>query len=184
MLTWYGIFKFLHVGSAILWLGGGLFMIILGLVARRANNEDQMLGVVQQVSWAAERVYIPASVSTLVFGILTTVIGGQWAQLWVILGLLGIASTIFLGIVVLTPRAKRVEGLLKTGGPKAEAVAVSGEILAIARFDMVVLYTVVADMVLKPQWSDWLTLLIFIAVVGAAGYFFMYPLYRPKTAAA
>lgn len=184
MLDWYGIFKFLHVACAILWLGGALIMVILGTVAARAKNEQQMVSVVLQVAWAAERIYVPSSIATLVFGLIAAWLGNWWGWLWVWLGLLGIASTIYLGVAVLTPRAKVVEAEHKSGGATPKAVAVSKEILTIATFDMIVLFTIVADMVLKPQFSDWLTLLIFIAVIGAAGYFYIYPIFKPKASAA
>ena len=42
------------------------------------------------------------------------------------------------------------------------------EILTIAKFDMVLLFTIVADMVLKPTVNDWLTLAIMAPDHGSA----------------
>jgi hypothetical protein len=52
---------------------------------------------------------------------------------------------------------------------------------------MVVLFTIVADMVLKPNWYDWgswVTVVIFALVIAGAGYVFLMPTLRPKAAAA
>ena len=179
MYDWYLFFKFLHVAFAIIWLGGGLLMVILGMAADRAKNEPELVRVVLQVAWCAERIYVPASIATLVFGVIAAFIGSWWGCLWIWIGLAGIASTIALGVGVLTPRAKIVQAEHAAAGVSPKAVAVSREILTIAKFDMIVLFVIVADMVLKPQFSDWITLIVFVAIVVAAGYVFLYPTLKP-----
>jgi uncharacterized membrane protein len=183
-MDWYLITKFLHVVFAIIWLGGALVMVILGTAAARARNDEQLVSVVRQVAWCADRVYVPASIMTLIFGLLTTWLGGLWSELWVILGLAGIVATIFLGIVVLSPRAKKVESEHVAGGATPQAIATSREIVTIARFDMVLLFTVVADMVLKPTPADWVTLVVMALVILGAAVLFLRPLLSPPRPAA
>jgi uncharacterized membrane protein len=179
-MDWYSIFKFLHVVSAIVWLGGVMIMIIFGIAADRARDEKDLVGIVLKVAWAAERVFIPASIATLIFGIIATTINGLWDQLWVHLGFVGIVSTIALGVLVLTPRAKRVKADYDARGVTPTAVAVSYEILTIAKFDIAVLFTIVADMVLKPSLSDWVTLLVMaLVIVGAAAIWVLPVLRKP-----
>src|SRR5437762_3110727 len=108
-MDWYTLFKFLHVASAVIWIGGAFIMIALGVRAERGKNDAEMVSVVRQVAWAAERIYVPSSISTLIFGLIAATIGVLWGELWIILGLVGVAATIALGVVVLTPRAKAVE---------------------------------------------------------------------------
>lgn len=183
-MEWYLFIKFLHVTSAIIWLGGALVMVMLGMKAERAKNDAELVVIVQQVAWAAERVYVPASIATLLFGLITTWIGGLWSELWVILGLVGIVATIGLGIGVLTPRAKRAEAGRVAGGATPAVVAICREILAIAKFDMVLLFTIVADMVLKPSADDWATLLVMALVIVAAGIVLLSPVLRKQPVAA
>jgi len=177
-MDWYTLFKFLHVSAAVIWIGGAFIMIILGVKADRSKNDAEIVGVVRQVAWAADRIYVPASIATLVFGLIVAWIGSLWANLWVILGLVGVAATIALGIIVLTPRAKKVEGGYASGGVSAPIVAISREILTIAKFDIVLLFTVIADMVLKPGYSDWGILVVMVAVIAAAGYLWLTPVLR------
>ena len=182
-MDWYTIFKFLHVGSAIIWIGGAFVMIMLGVKADRAKNDAEIVGVVRQVAWAADRIYVPASVATLVFGVTVATIGSLWSNLWVILGLAGVAATIALGVVVLTPRAKKVESGFAANGVTPATAALCREILTIAKFDAVLLFTVVADMVLKPDAGDWVTLLAFVVVLVAAAAVWLTPVFRrPATA--
>ena len=182
-MDWYSIFKFLHVASAVTWIGGGLIMVLFGVKADRAKNDAEIVGVVRQVAWAADRIYIPASLATLAFGLVTAWIGNLWSNLWVNLGFVGIVSTIALGVLVLTPRAKKVSA---EAGVTPQAVRLSREILTIAKFDMTVLFVVIADMVLKPMWSDFIVIAIFAIVLIAGFVTFMLPALRgePDAAAA
>ena len=110
-------------------------------------------------------------------------LGGLWGNLWVILGLVGVAITIGMGISMLTPRAKKAEAGHATGGASPAVVAISREILTLAKFDAVLLFTVVADMVLKPEASDWVTLVIMAVVLIAAAAVWLPPAFRkPVTA--
>ncbi len=184
MLDWYLIFKFLHVVSAIIWLGGALIMVILGMRADRARNDAEIVGIVRQVAWAAERVYVPASLATLIFGLIAAWLGNLWGHLWIILGLVGVAATIALGVGVLTPRAKKAEAAYAARGAAPDVVAICREILTIAKFDMVLLFTIVADMVLKPTLNDWPTLVIMGAAIVVAAAVFLPPVFRKAPAAA
>jgi hypothetical protein len=179
-MDWYTIVKFLHVSCAVIWIGGGLIMVLLGVRADRAKNDTELVGVVRQVAWAADRIYVPASLATLVFGVTAAWLGSLWSSLWVNLGFVGIASTIALGVLVLTPRAKKVSA---EAGVTPEAVRLSREILTIAKFDMTVLFVVIADMVLKPDASDWGWLVAFAVMIVAAAALWLTPVLR-KTAAA
>jgi uncharacterized membrane protein len=184
IMDWYLAFKFLHVAAAVIWIGGAFIMIMFGVKAERSRNDAELVGAVRQVAWAAERIYVPSSIATLVFGLITTWLGVLWADLWVILGLVGVAATIGLGILVLTPRAKKAEAGFAAGGATPAVVAVSRELLTIAKFDLVLLFTVVADMVLKPQLSDWALLVVMAIVLLAAAALWLTPAFRKATAAA
>lgn len=177
-MDWYTLVKFLHVGSAVIWVGGAFIMIMLGAVAERAKDDAELVRIVRQVAWAAERVYVPASIATLVFGVITAWIGNLFGNLFVILGLIGVASTIALGVLVLTPRAKKADTGFKAGGATPQVVAISRELLTIAKFDAVLLFVVVADMVLKPTTNDWLTLAIMAIVLIVAAVMWLTPVFR------
>jgi uncharacterized membrane protein len=177
-MDWYALFKFLHVASAVIWIGGAFIMIMLGVKAERSKSDTELVGVVRQVAWAGERIYVPASISTLVFGLIVAWLGALWSDLWVILGLVGVAITIGMGILVLTPRAKKVEAGYAAGGVTPAVVAISREILTLAKFDAVLLFTVVADMVLKPGTDDWILLVVMAVVLVAAAAIWLTPVFR------
>src|SRR5438094_10530878 len=46
---WYFVFKMLHVGAAVVWVGGGLFLTVCAVLAELDNDDDQL---VQYGHWA------------------------------------------------------------------------------------------------------------------------------------
>lgn len=173
-MDWYALFKFLHVLAAIIWIGGAFIMLVFGINAVRQGDNAQLVGVASQMGWAAERVYVPASMATVLLGIIVATIGSMWGQLWVVLGLVGMAITMALGILVLTPRAKKLAGAVAS--PATTAVA--RDLVTLVKFDCAALFVVVADMVLKPGSGDWVLLVVMAVVVVAAAALWLVPTLR------
>lgn len=182
-VDWYEILKFLHVASSVIWVGGAFVMIVQGIRADRANDDPAMVGQVRQIAWVAERIYVPSSIATLAFGVGATWVNGLWSLLWINLGLGGIAITIGLGILVLTPLAKRIEAGFQAGGATPEVVSASRQLITIAKFDVTLLFTIIAVMVLKPTSSDWVELLIMALVISAAAVIWLAPAFRRSATA-
>jgi uncharacterized membrane protein len=179
-MDWYTLFKFLHVLTAIIWIGGAFIMLMFGINAVRLRNDTQLVSVGAQMGWAAERIYVPASMATVLLGLVVATLGGQWSELWVILGLVGMAITMALGILALTPRAKKVA---EAAGPTPIAIATAKELVTLVKFDCAALFVVVADMVLKPQLSDWAIIVAMaVVVVGAAALWLIPTIRRPALA--
>ena len=166
-MDWYTFIKLLHVLTAIIWIGGVFVMLLLGMNAAKSRNDAQLVQVVQQMGWAAERIYIPASIATVLLGMIVAALGDMWGDLWVIVGLVGMLITMALGILALSPRVKKIAS---TGAVTPETIALSRQTLTLVKFDCVALFVVVADMVLKPQIGDWTTITVMaVVVLGAAG---------------
>ena len=121
-MDWYTLFKLLHVLTAIVWIGGAFIMLMFGIRAVRQKNDAQLVTIAAQMGWAAERVYVPASAATVVLGLVVATIGQLWTETWVILGLVGMVITMALGILALTPRAKKVAA---STGPSPATVTVA-----------------------------------------------------------
>jgi len=43
--NWYSLFKAIHVTFALVWVGGGVLLVILALRAERTNDADQLAGI-------------------------------------------------------------------------------------------------------------------------------------------
>ena len=177
----YELLLFLHIASAITWLGAGLYVQFIASRAQRARDFDNLARIAREVGAASNAYFIPASLATLLFGILTT-IDGPWSfgDLWILIGLAGWAATFATGTFFLGPSGKRIAELLQSD--RAAAVNEIRRVLLISRIDLVVLYTVVADMVLKPTTDDVGTLIVFAAVVAVGVAFVVMQLRRAPAA--
>jgi len=151
--TWFGVFKLVHVTFALFWVGGGLLLTVLALRAERTNNPEELATIARQATFAGEKLFAPASGIVLAMGIAMVINSPEFGfgTAFVVIGLVGFAISFVTGIAVLSPRAKRLVGLLDNPGAAApETQAAIKEILLISRIDMAVLLIVVADMLMKP----------------------------------
>jgi uncharacterized membrane protein len=150
--TWYTIFLTVHIAFVVVWIGGGLLLTIFGLKAERSRDPAEMTQLTKMAAFAGERIFAPAAMIVLAAGIgMVLNVGYSFDQFWLIFGLIGFASTFIIGIGVLSPRARKLDVLLKEKGPAdPQTLAAISQILLIARFDMAVLLLVIVDMVMKP----------------------------------
>ena len=149
----YNWIKTFHILAAIVWVGGGIFIQIYITRLRRANQTARMMAFAKDIEKFGTTVFLPSSLIVLVLGIVMIWYSPAWeiTQLWVILGLLGIANTIVVGAFFLGPEAGRIAALGAERGPEdPELVARTERIFKISRYDLIVLILVVVDMVVKP----------------------------------
>jgi uncharacterized membrane protein len=150
--NWYSTFKAVHVSFAVIWVGGGFLLTILGVVAERQRDAEQLAAIAKQAALVGEKLFSPASGIVLLAGIAMMInVDWGWGHFWITAGLVGFASTFVTGVGFLAPRSKKLHELMQTAGPTApETQAAIREILWIARIDIAVLLLVVVDMVVKP----------------------------------
>jgi uncharacterized membrane protein len=150
--TWYFVFKMLHVGAAVLWVGGGLFIAICAILAELANDDDQLLEIGRLADQVASKVFPLMSFVVLGFGFAMTANGNiGYDQFWIIFGLVAWAASAATGILFLTPETKRLTSAMAARGPKdPEVQARLRRILLVLRVDIAVMLLIVFDMVVKP----------------------------------
>lgn len=145
----FDIYRFVHISAAIVWVGGG----ILGAVfTRRAVSAApaHRLGIARDMEFASTRVFMPASIVTLAFGILMVIDAEAYgfSQAWIILGLSGIGLSAILGAGFLGPQSQKLVAELESSDPGATSRL--KRIERVAFVDLVVLLAVVWAMVAKP----------------------------------
>jgi uncharacterized membrane protein len=149
---WYFVFKMLHVGAAVIWVGGGLFITIIAILAELANDDDQLLQIGHWAENVAGRLFPVMSFVVLGFGIAMTSNGDiPYNQFWLIFGLVAWALSAATGILFLGPESKRLNRAAAEHGPKApEVQARLRRILLVVRVDVALMFLIVFDMVAKP----------------------------------
>jgi uncharacterized membrane protein len=168
-MSYYEILLFLHLLTAIVWLGGGVMIQALVVRAGKAGDAVLLKKLAENAGWLAQRVFIPSSLAVLVLGVLLT-IEGPWGfgDLWIVLGLAGYAVSFLTGILFLEPEGKRIDAAMTAHGPGSpQAAHHVRRINAVQRMEMVILFLVVAVMALKPTGDDTGTLLLGAALVLA-----------------
>jgi hypothetical protein len=168
----YELLTFAHVAAAIIWLGAGLVLTILQFGAARAGDRARELGYYRDTDWLSARLFIPASLALLLFGVLL-VIDGPWRfeDLWIQIGIGGWAASFLVGILYFKPESERLSALMEEKGPEDPEIARRiGLIVPVERLELVILYLVVADMVIKPTADDdaW-ALIAGAAILALAG---------------
>jgi uncharacterized membrane protein len=149
---WYAVFKAIHVTFAVIWVGGGVSIMINAIRAQRTWDPKQVVTVAQQAAFLGEKIFAPAGLVVFLMGVAMMInTSWGWGHFWIIVGLLGYAATFGIGIGVLSPLAKKIEHSAVEKGPEhPETLALIDRIMLIGRFDMGVLLIVILDMVTKP----------------------------------
>jgi uncharacterized membrane protein len=153
---WYGAFKTIHVVFAVIWIGGGFLISALAFIAELEHDVEGRTILARQAASVSNRVFTPSALIVLLAGIAmmlndTGELLWDWGDFWVAFGLLGFVATFAIGFGVLGPAAKRMEGLVASGGANSpEAHAEMNRIFLVARADAAILMLVIVDMVAKP----------------------------------
>jgi uncharacterized membrane protein len=169
-LASYNAYLLLHVVAAVVWLGGGLTMSVLGTRIAKQDDPVRMAAFARDAEWIGNRVFVPAALLVLVFGFVMIHEGpASFDQLWIqlALGLFGV--TFLTGALFLGPQAGKVAKLIEELGVAAPAVQEQiRRVLFVSRLDLLTLYSIVVVMVAKPTADEALLYTIWAIVLAAA----------------
>jgi uncharacterized membrane protein len=177
-LARYDVYLLLHVVSAIVWLGGGLTLSVLGTRIARQRDGARMVAFARDVEWIGNHVFIPASLLVLLFGFLMIHAGfPAFDQLWIqlALGLFGV--TFLTGALFLGPQAGKIGKLIEQHGEESPEVQEQiRRVLLVSRLDLLTLYSIVVVMVAKPEadnallFTIWAIVLVFACALVVMGH--------------
>ena len=165
-MTWYEFLLFVHVAGAIVWLGGGFYVQVYGMVELRSRDTPAIARFAGNVGRLGERLFVPASLLVVLAGIGLMLNGDwPWARLWVDFALVVFAGSFLLGAGYLGPTAKRIEAV---GAETHEGQLLIQRLFALLRLDLMFLFAIVFAMVVKPTSEDVLIVVV-VAVLLLAG---------------
>jgi uncharacterized membrane protein len=168
-MTWGLFLLFVHVGVAVIWIGGGLMMQFFGLRASMLRDMARLAAVGQDIEWIAKRVFIPASLTAFVSGILLVLDSDFYGfgDDWIVIGLALYLTTFLAGMLYLGPESGRVGELMAARSP--EAGPRMARFIMLVRLDLVLLFVLLYDMTVKPDFGDAASILWGVAGALAAG---------------
>ena len=148
----YELLLAIHILAVVVWVGGAAALQVLAIRTVRTDDGGRIAYFAGEAEWVGMRVFVPSSVVVLLAGI-ALVLEGNWGfdQLWILLGLAGIAFSIVVGAAFLGPESGRIKGLMEARGPEdTEVKERIARIFTISRIELVILLLIVLDMVIKP----------------------------------
>ena len=151
-MTLYEFLKFLHVLLAIAWVGSAILLAILAFRAQRSADPAAMGRQAADAEWVGQKILAPLAGIVLLLGIAMVLEGDLgFTTTWVLIGLIGWATSIAIGAGFLGPESGRLKELIAAHGPEDAAVkARIDRILLVSRLDLLLLIFIVFDMVVKP----------------------------------
>jgi uncharacterized membrane protein len=142
----------IHVLAAVIWVGGGTAMHILGRRVLKRGNPEEIYKFSEEVNVIGMRLYAPTSLILLVAGIfLVNEAGYEFSQLWITLAFIGWGISFLVGIGFYGPHDKKLQALVKEKGPTDPGVLQNvRQALMVNQVELLILFLVVVDMTTKP----------------------------------
>jgi uncharacterized membrane protein len=184
-MTFYELLLVLHLVAVIVWLGAAFTLSMVIVRAELAKDLRAKAEISAWEEWLAPRLFIPASMATLIFGLLVMV-EGPWGldQLWVAIGLAGWLVSFLTGILYFKPEGERIGALVAEHGAEHPDVQRRlDQVELVGRIELAVLFVVVADMTIKPTSDDTGVLIAGAALIAAIAGLLLTSA-RPRPAAA
>lgn len=151
-MTLYEALLLIHIVMAIVRIGGGLAIVLLGLRAAGQNDWERAVALGGDAQWLALRLFMPASVLLLLSGAWAAS-EGNWSfgDAWITIGFAAILISLAAGIVVFVPERGRIGALARERGAAAPEVQRRIRRLGLyAQLELLMLIVVVWAMVAKP----------------------------------
>lgn len=150
MVTLYTLFKFVHVGSVIVWLGGVLTLSVLNFRLSRIRQPEVVQALSRESNFYGRAVVGPAAALTLVAGIITaTQMDISFNSLWIIWGFIAIFCSLILGTTLTRITTNKLSQLATTGDHQQVSV-VQNRLAMLNMLGVVLLLSTVGAMVFKP----------------------------------
>ena len=141
----------IHVMGAVIWIGGGVALNMIGF--RLTQTKGELLRpMLKTFDWVVNRTILPASLLVLISGISLVLEGGySFEDIFVTIGVIGAVLTIIIGAGILSPRMRKLEAIWEEHGDDSEIASQAvARLMLIGRLDLVMLFVVIGAMVFKP----------------------------------
>ena len=146
----YDVAKYVHILSAVIWVGGAVYVQLLVLRAQR--SDPTLVGRLgPEIEFIGTRVFIPASILLFVAGLYMTANRWSFSQTWISIAIALWLLSVLVGSLYLGPQSKKIGQLVAAEGPASPAAGVLlARIFLISRLELVSFAVIIALMVFKP----------------------------------
>jgi uncharacterized membrane protein len=148
----YELYLAVHILCAVLWVGGGVSVHILGRWVEKSGDPERIVAFNRDAVKLGNVFYAPLALVLIVVGVLLIEeVGYSYGDLWITLGFLGWLFSLAVGIGFYPQQGRRIEVAVGAEGVASEtAQAGIRRILLVNSIEITVLVLVVIDMAIKP----------------------------------
>lgn len=143
---------FAHIAAAIVWLGGGVVLSLVGIRARQSGDLAVLREFARNLSYVGLRVFTPAVIVVLLSGIGLVLLNSEFnfTQLWVLLALGGFILAFLIGAVYLSRSAIQLERAVSQNADLQAASQALRRWLVGYGVVLIILVFTLWDMIFKP----------------------------------
>ena len=147
----YDILVFVHVLAAVIWVGGGFALNVVGTRIVKAANSAATASFAHQAAFIGQRIFAPTSLILLAAGVAMTLDRWSFRQLWIAIGVAGFLYSFITGAFIIGPLSGKTGKLLEERGAEdAQVLANIRKLFLFGRIELAVMIVVIAAMTLKP----------------------------------
>ena len=148
----YDVYLAVHILCAVLWVGGGVSVHILGRWVAREGDPERMVAFHRDALKLGNAFYAPLALVLIVVGVLLVrEVGYEYNDLWIMLGFVGWLFSLVVGLAFYPQQGRRIEAAIASEGATSQvAQAGISRILMVNSIELLVLVLVVIDMAVKP----------------------------------
>lgn len=141
-----------HVVAVIVWLGGAFMLGLLFERAQRSKDESTVLGLARMGEFLGKAVFNPAGIITLAAGVWLVIEADfDFAEAWISIGFLGIATGAILGMAFYPKAFRQVQAGIEADGLLSnDTLAALRRLRLVSTLEWAFLVVVVWAMVFKP----------------------------------
>jgi uncharacterized membrane protein len=148
----YELYLAVHILCAVLWVGGGVSVHILGRWIAKEGDPERMVAFNRDAVKLGNVFYAPLALILIVAGVLLVEeVGYSYGDLWITVGFLGWLFSLALGLGFYPQQSRKIDAAVAAGGPtSADAQTGIRRVLLFNSIEITVLVLVVIDMAIKP----------------------------------
>jgi uncharacterized membrane protein len=152
VLNAYGVLKFLHLLSVVVWVGGIAALSLVAWRLRNERNREVLAALLKQAAFFGQRIAGPASFIVLLTGpMMVGMAHIGFGTFWVLWGFAGLTAHFWIGATALRRRTTALLQLASAGsGDDAAILAGARRLWSAQLIYLAIMAAVVAAMVLKP----------------------------------
>ena len=147
----YQLLLYVHIISAVIWVGGAFAIQALAIVVSRSDDPMELPRLGRNLEFIGARVFAPAAALLFASGVVMTLQNWAFGRTWIAVSVgLWVLSAV-LGAAYLAPSARRVAALFDAEGPSSVAArALISQMFLVSRLELVSFAVIIALMVFKP----------------------------------